>query len=125
MPVAICLVRLIEQQGNTVTSTEAPTMAAKTRKQQILDMLADDPNDPFLRYGLGMEYMSEGANEEAVRCFRELTEVVPEYVPGYQQAGQVLTKLGRTDEARDFFRRGIAMAQKVGNMHARDEMQGF
>jgi tetratricopeptide (TPR) repeat protein len=101
------------------------TMTAKTRKDRILEMLADDPNDAFLRYGLGMEYLSEGAHEEALRTFRELTEVAPDYVPGYQQAGQVLTKLGRTDEARDFFRRGIATAQKVGNAHARDEMQGF
>jgi tetratricopeptide (TPR) repeat protein len=100
-------------------------MAAKSRKQQILDMLADDPNDPFLRYGLGMEFVSEGANEDAVRCFRELIEVAPEYVPGYQQAGQVLVKLGRPDEARELFRAGIAAAQKIGNLHARDEMQGF
>ena|SRR5579859_4875706 len=100
-------------------------MAGKTRKEQILEMLADDPNDPFLRYGLGMEFLSEGANEEALRCFRELVEVAPDYVPGYQQAGQTLARLGRADEARDIYRRGIAMAQKVGNLHARDEMQGF
>lgn len=100
-------------------------MAGTSRKQKILDMLADDPNDAFLRYGLGMEYLSEGDQESALRTFQELTQVVPDYVPGYQQAGQVLVKLGRTDEARDFFRRGIAAAQQTGNLHARDEMQGF
>jgi Tfp pilus assembly protein PilF len=95
------------------------------RKQQILDMLGDDPNDAFLRYGLGMEYLSEGDQETAFRTFAELTQVQPDYVPGYQQAGQVLVKLGRTDEARDFFRRGIMAAARTGNHHARDEMQGF
>jgi tetratricopeptide (TPR) repeat protein len=100
-------------------------MPANTRKDQILAMLADDPNDPFLRYGLGMEYVSEGALEDAVRCFRELTDVAPDYVPGYQQAGQVLVRLGRPDEARELFQRGIATAKKVGNIHAGEEMQGF
>ncbi len=96
-----------------------------SRKQQILDMLADDPNDAFLRYGLGMEYLSEGDTEGALRTFADLTQVQPEYVPGFQQAGQTLVKLGRPDEARDFFRRGIVAAVKTGNHHARDEMQGF
>ena len=100
-------------------------MAGKSRKEQIIEMLKDDPNDAFLRYGLGLEYVSEGDNASALRTFTELTQVVPDYVPGYQQAGQLLVKMGRPDEARDFFRRGIAAAQQTGNMHARDEMQGF
>lgn len=100
-------------------------MAGKSRKQQILEMLADDPNDAFLRYGLGMEYLGEGDQENAFRTFAELTQVQPDYVAGYQQAGQTLVKLGRPDEARDFFRRGIMAAAKTGNHHARDEMQGF
>ena len=33
-------------------------------------MLEEEPNDPFLRYGLAMEYVSEGDNESAVRCLR-------------------------------------------------------
>src|SRR5271156_3698584 len=35
-------------------------MPAKSRKQQIEEMLVEDPDDPFLRYGLAMEYASEG-----------------------------------------------------------------
>jgi tetratricopeptide (TPR) repeat protein len=100
-------------------------MAAKSRKQQIQEMLADDPNDPFLRYGLAMELVSEGATEEAVRCFRELLGATPDYIPAYLQAGQALVRLGRTEEARTLFQEGIAAAQKKGDLHARDEMQGF
>jgi Tfp pilus assembly protein PilF len=101
------------------------TVAGKNRKEQIQQMLADDPNDPFLRYGLAMEYVSEGANEDAVRCFRELLTATPDYIPAYLQAGQALVRLGRTDDARALFRDGIAAAQKKGDLHARDEMQGF
>ncbi|HEV3263394.1 MAG TPA: hypothetical protein VG013_41550 [Gemmataceae bacterium] len=100
-------------------------MTGKTRKQQIQDMLADDPSDPFLHYGLGMEHISDGADEEAVRCFQELFRVAPDYVPAYLQAGQALTRLGRPAEARDAFSRGIAVARKQGDQHAAEEMQGF
>jgi Flp pilus assembly protein TadD len=100
-------------------------MNAKTRLQQIEEMLADDPNDPFLRYGLAMEHIAQADNEEAARCFHGLIEVAPDYVPAYMQLGQVLVRLGRTDEAGQVWSRGIAQAQKKGDQHAFEEMQGF
>ena len=100
-------------------------MTAKSRKQQIEEMLAEDPSDPFLRYGLAMENISAGDDLSAVNCLQELIAVAPDYVPAYQQLGQTLLRQGRTDEARQAWRRGVEAAQKTGNLHARDEMQGF
>lgn len=97
----------------------------KTRKQQLEEMLAVEPNDPFLRYGLAMEYVSAGADEDAVRCFRELLNVNREYVPAYLQLGQALTRLGRPTDAADVYRRGVAVARQTGDAHAAEEMQGF
>lgn len=100
-------------------------MSGKTRKQQIEEMLADDPNDPFLRYGLAMEYASAGQDDEAVRCFRQLLETSPDYVPGYMQAGRVLTRLDRVEEARTIYQAGIAAARQKGDLHAAEEMASF
>jgi predicted Zn-dependent protease len=100
-------------------------MNAKTRKQQIEEMLVDDPNDPFLRYGLAMEYVSGGDDAAAVQCLQELIAVAPDYVPGYQQLGQTLARMGRSDEARQAWTQGVQAAQKTGNQHASEEMQGF
>ena len=100
-------------------------MTAKSRKQQIEEMLAEDPNDPFLRYGLAMEQMSAGDDEAAARCLQELIAVAPGYVPAHQQLGQTFLRLGRTSEARQAWRLGVDAAQKAGDLHARDEMQGF
>jgi Flp pilus assembly protein TadD len=100
-------------------------MSTKSRKQQLQEMLAEEPNDPFLRYGLAMEFVSEGNDEEAVRCFHELTAAAPDYVPAYHQAGQALVRLGRTDQARALFDRGIVAARKQGDVHAAEEMAGF
>lgn len=100
-------------------------MTAKTRKQQIQEMLADEPDDPFLRYGLAMEHVSEGDDAGAAQCFHELFAVAPDYVAAYLQAGQALIRLGRADEARDVLRQGIAVAGRQGDQHAAEEMQGF
>jgi cytochrome c-type biogenesis protein CcmH/NrfG len=100
-------------------------MSGKSRKEQIEAMLADDPNDPFLRYGLAMEYVSQGDQAQAVRCFRELLAVAPDYVPAYLQAGQALLRLNQPAEAREVWSCGVAVARSKGDQHAADEMQGF
>ncbi|GIW79668.1 MAG: hypothetical protein KatS3mg105_1475 [Gemmatales bacterium] len=100
-------------------------MAEKSRKQKLMEMLAEDPNDAFLRYGLAMEFVSEGNDEEAVRQLQDLVQTCPDYVPGYQQAGQAFLRLGRLREAREMFTRGIEVARAQGERHAMEEMQGF
>jgi tetratricopeptide (TPR) repeat protein len=100
-------------------------MTGKSRKQQIEELLAEDPNDPFLRYGLAMEYVSAGQDEEAVRCFQELLNTTPDYVPGYMQAGRALTRLNRLDEAREVYQAGVDAARQKGDAHAAEEMAGF
>jgi Flp pilus assembly protein TadD len=100
-------------------------MTGKSRKQQLEEMLAEDPHDPFLRYGLAMEHVGAGQDEEAVRCFRELLQTSPDYVPGYMQAGRALARLNRLEEARAIFQSGIAAAQQQGDLHAAEEMAGF
>jgi predicted Zn-dependent protease len=100
-------------------------MAAKTPRQlQLEALLADDPNDPFLRYGFAMEYVSSGDDESAVGSLRELIAATP-YVPAYLQAGQALVRLDRIDEARGVLKAGIAAAAKQGDSHAEGEMRGL
>lgn len=96
-----------------------------SRKEQLEALLANDPNDPFLRYGLAMEYVSAGDDLTAARCLTELSQVAPDYVPAYLQAGQALMRLDRLDEARSILQRGIEVARRLGDLHAAGEMEGF
>lgn len=98
---------------------------AASRRQQLEVLLADDPKDPFLRYGMAMEFSSEGDHETALRWLNELIQVQPEYVPAYLQAGQALVRLDREEEARAVYRAGIAMAKKMDDAHAAGEMEQF
>ncbi len=100
-------------------------MTGKSRRQRLEEMLTEDPNDPFLRYGLAMDYAGAGEDEAAAKCFAELIQASPDYVPAYLQAGQVLSRLGREEEARAVCQAGVAAAQKQGDGHAAGELQGL
>jgi hypothetical protein len=97
---------------------------------QIEAMLADDPDDAFLRYGLAMEHASAGDDAGCVTVLRDLiarTTASP-YIPAYLQAGQALVRLDRIEEAAAVLRDGIAAAGRAGTpdaMHAQGEMQGL
>jgi Flp pilus assembly protein TadD len=95
------------------------------RKEQIEALLAENPEDSFLRYGLAMEHASAGDHAGAVRVFRELLARDADYVPAYLQAGQALIRLGEDDDAKDLLKKGIAVAQRKGDEHAAGEMAGF
>ncbi len=96
-----------------------------TRLQQIEVMLADEPNDPELRYMLAMERASLGDDAGAAEAFRELIGVAPEYAPAYHMGGRTLQRLGRLGEARRLLEQGIPIALRIGNEHAAGEMQGL
>ncbi len=97
-------------------------MTAKTRREKIEAMLAEQPNDPELRYMLAMEYVSAQDDASAVRCFQELIQLTPQYPPAYHQAGRALQRLNRVAEARAILAQGIPIAEKQGDFHAAGEM---
>ena len=54
---------------------------------------------------------------------KSCSEANPEYVAGYFQFGQHLSRIGQLEQARKLLSDGILVAQNAGDMHARDEMQ--
>jgi tetratricopeptide (TPR) repeat protein len=83
-------------------------------------MLDADPANSFARYGLAMEHIKAGELNAAVGEFETLLSRDPGYSAGYFHGGQTYEKLGRFGEARDFYRRGIAV---TNDPHARGELQ--
>jgi Tfp pilus assembly protein PilF len=96
-----------------------------TRKEQIEKLLAESPEDSFLRYGLAMEHTGAGNDTAAIAEFRETVRRDPDYVPAYLQGGRTLIRMGEDDDAKQMLRVGIEVARRVGNDHAAGEMQGF
>lgn len=96
-----------------------------SRREKIEAMLADDPQDTFLRYSLAMELDKEGEHEASLGKLAELTRDDPPYVPAFFMAGQQLTRLGRPNEARAYLRDGIEAARTQGDAHAAGEMSEY
>lgn len=95
------------------------------RAKILKEILAQNPDDAFARYGLAMEHSRAGAIDTALAEFNTLLEKHPAYVAGYQMAAQMLAAAERHDEARSYLERGIAAAQRAGNTHAQSEMQAL
>src|SRR6185295_4956933 len=85
---------------------------ANDRLNALNAMLAQDPKNTLVRYGLAMEYMNSGELETAVSEFRKLIELKPEYAAAYYHGGQTLEKLDRLDDARDLYREGIEITTR-------------
>jgi thioredoxin-like negative regulator of GroEL len=96
-----------------------------TRREKIEAMLADDPQDTFLRYSLAMELDKEGDHEASLLRLSELALDSPPYVPAFFMAAQQLVRLARVEEARTYLRSGIEAARTQGNAHAASEMSEF
>jgi Tfp pilus assembly protein PilF len=90
----------------------------------LKSMLAQNPRDSFARYGLAMEYVMNGELEEAVVEFRNLLDHNPDYAAAYFHGGQALEKLGRVEDARAMYQKGIETTSRTGDQHTRSELQG-
>lgn len=95
----------------------------KSRREMLEQFVVQKPGDAFARYGLAMECAKEGDNRAATEHFEKLLEDEPNYAAGYFQFAQLLARLGRLEQARKLLSDGIIVAQRAGDMHARDEMQ--
>jgi predicted Zn-dependent protease len=91
----------------------------------LTEILTQNPNEPFARYGLAMAYAAEGRQTEALAEFDQIIQRTPDYVPAYQMSAQELLKAGRPDEARTRLESGLLAANRTHNSHAASEMQAM
>ncbi|MEM7454413.1 MAG: hypothetical protein AAF456_08650 [Planctomycetota bacterium] len=96
-----------------------------SRREQLESMLADSPDDTFLRYALAMEWGAEGDDEKGVEIFRALMADAPPYVPAFFMCGQSLVRLDRNEEAKEVLTAGIGQAREQNDLHAAGEMTEF
>jgi tetratricopeptide (TPR) repeat protein len=96
---------------------------ATNRVDILKQMLAQDPNNSFARYGLAMEYANTGQLDEAIEEFQSLLASDKSYVAAYYHGGQALEKLGRIQQARALYEEGIEASTRKGDLHTRSEIE--
>jgi tetratricopeptide (TPR) repeat protein len=93
------------------------------RLDTLKSMLAEDPKNTFARYGLAIEYTNIGENDKAVDEFRKLIDVNPNYAAAYYHGGRALENLGKVEEAREMYEKGIEVTTRIGDNHTKSELQ--
>jgi tetratricopeptide (TPR) repeat protein len=96
---------------------------ATNRLELLKQMLLQDHNNSFARYGLAMEYSKAGQLEDAVSEFRTLLAADQSYVAAYYHAGQALEKMGEIEQAKAIYLQGIDACAKKGDLHTRAEIE--
>jgi len=96
------------------------TLLEPSRIEILQQLLAQNPASSFARYGLAMEYVKSGDFGRAAVEFDAVLAVDPAYSAAYFHGGQTLEKLGRLEDARDYYRRGIDATR---DPHARSELE--
>jgi Tfp pilus assembly protein PilF len=96
---------------------------ATNRLEILRSMVEQKPSDAFSRYGLAMEYVRSGDLLAAVDEFVKLLDHNPNYAAAYFHGAQTLEKLGRIDEAKGLYRRGIEVTSAMGDDHTCSELQ--
>ncbi|MEM8599202.1 MAG: tetratricopeptide repeat protein [Bacteroidota bacterium] len=93
------------------------------RLQTLLAYYKDDPEDPFTRYALATEYRKRNQTDDALALFEGLVADHPNYVGTYYHLGKLYEDLARVEEAVAAYQAGIRTAQRLGDLHARAELQ--
>ena len=87
-------------------------------------MLADNPDNPTGLLALANEYQKAGRDEdEAATLERYVAVQADDEGNAYARLGNVLSNLGRKDEARAAYERGIAQSEKHGHSGMADDLR--
>jgi len=95
------------------------------RVAALNEILTQNPDDAFARYGLAMEYSKQGDLDRSLAEFSILLKATPDYTPGYFMAAQTLARADRIADAKIMLTDGIASARRTGNLHAQSEMEAM
>lgn len=95
-----------------------------SRRIRLEEMLASDPDDPFLHYALALEEVKEDS-QIGLRRLESMNEKFPDHVAAYFRRGQILAEAGEVIAATQVLNTGVQVARRIGDDHAVAEMQGL
>lgn len=91
------------------------TVKENLRIQHLLDLIREDPADPFCQYALGLEYASDPQRvDEAIQVFESLRNAHPDYLPTYYQLALLLKLRGIQSGFMEVINQGKALASSTG-----------
>jgi len=94
------------------------------RLNSLLQFHSDDPTDSFVLYSLAQEYAKRGNVVESRKFYSILRETNNDYVGLYYHLGKLEESDKNHKEAIKVYDEGIAVAERLGDLHAKSELLG-
>jgi Tfp pilus assembly protein PilF len=91
--------------------------------EKLKAYLLVSPKDNFLRHALGLEYIKIGDELAAKSLFEAILLDSPDYVGTYYHLAKLLERLSLTEEAIQWYEKGMDAALKAGDKHAFGELR--
>jgi uncharacterized protein HemY len=88
-------------------------------------MLAEQPENAMIWYGLASEQYKLENWAEAAKSLRQVVSLNPDYTAAYQMLGTVLAKVDDLAGAQEAWRNGIEAARRTGAWKAGQHMQAL
>lgn len=98
-------------------------MTGDDRIQALRGMLERRSADPRLKFGLALELLKNEETGEAVVLLREYLSEVEDEGNAWGRLGAALDELGRRDEAREAYRKGVEAARRHGHPTMAEEFR--
>lgn len=92
------------------------------RLAYLLQLHKDQPDDPFLVYGIALEY-KKADSSQAEAYFDLLLNTFPDYLPTYYQAAEYYAEKGSHEEALEIYDKGIHLAASLNEMKTLAELK--
>jgi predicted Zn-dependent protease len=93
--------------------------------EQLTKLLAAEPGDAFLLYGLAQEYAKAGRTADAVDYFDRCLAVDPAYCYAFYHKGRALADAGQVARAVQAVKDGMVAAKKAADSHAFSELSSL
>ena len=85
------------------------------RIELFKQMLTADPGNTSVLFGLAKEYEKAGRDQELVETLKRYLEKVDDEGNAFGMLASAYERLGKRDEARQAYERGIETAQRHGH----------
>jgi tetratricopeptide (TPR) repeat protein len=86
-------------------------------------MLADNPDNPTGLLALANEYEKAGRSEDEAAVLERYVAIYDDEGNAYARLGNVLSTLGRKDEARGAYEKGISQSEKHGHSGMAEDLR--
>lgn len=92
------------------------------RIAQLKQFLKEEPEDPFLKYALAMEYLDTEPSKSR-ELFESLLENHPDYIGTYYHAAALYAEMDQRELAEKTYQTGIEKAKALNEAHALKELK--